>query len=77
MQNLLREQLEQVLARLPDREAHILRLRYGLEDGETHTLEEVGKQIGVTRERVRQLEAQALNRLRRSSAHMLLIDYLR
>ncbi|MCB9438070.1 MAG: sigma-70 family RNA polymerase sigma factor [Anaerolineales bacterium] len=77
MQNLLREQLEQVLARLPDREAHILRLRYGLEDGETHTLEEVGKQIGVTRERVRQLEAQALNRLRRSSAHTLLIDYLR
>ncbi|PJF42908.1 MAG: RNA polymerase subunit sigma [Phototrophicales bacterium] len=77
MQNLLREQLDQVLARLPEREAHILRLRYGLEDGETHTLEEVGKQIGVTRERVRQLEAQALNRLRRSSAHTLLIDYLR
>ncbi len=77
MQNLLREQLEQVLERLPDREAHILRLRYGLADGETHTLEEVGKQIGVTRERVRQLEAQALNRLRRSSAHTLLIDYLR
>jgi RNA polymerase primary sigma factor len=77
MQNLLREQLDQVLDRLPDREAHILRLRYGLEDGETHTLEEVGKQIGVTRERVRQLEAQALNRLRRSSAHTLLIDYLR
>jgi RNA polymerase primary sigma factor len=65
------------LHRLPEREAHILRLRYGLEDGETHTLEEVGKQIGVTRERVRQLEAQALNRLRRSSAHTLLIDYLR
>ncbi|MBL1135450.1 MAG: sigma-70 family RNA polymerase sigma factor [Chloroflexi bacterium] len=77
MQNLLREQLELVLARLPEREAHILRLRYGLLDGETHTLEEVGRQIGVTRERVRQLEAQALNRLRRSSAHTLLVDYLR
>lgn len=77
MQNLLREQLELVLTRLPEREAHILRLRYGLLDGETHTLEEVGRQIGVTRERVRQLEAQALNRLRRSSAHTLLVDYLR
>jgi RNA polymerase primary sigma factor len=75
--NLLREQLDQVLQRLPEREAHILKLRYGLLDGESHTLEEVGKQIGVTRERVRQLEAQALNRLRRSSAHTLLVDYLR
>ncbi|MBN2306031.1 MAG: sigma-70 family RNA polymerase sigma factor [Anaerolineae bacterium] len=74
--NLLREHLEFVLARLPDREAHILQLRYGLLDGETHTLEEVGQQIGVTRERVRQLEAQALNRLRHSSAHQLLQDYL-
>jgi RNA polymerase primary sigma factor len=74
--NLLREHLEQVLARLPEREAHILQLRYGLLDGETHTLEEVGHKIGVTRERVRQLEAQALNRLRHSSAHQLLRDYL-
>ncbi len=76
-QNLLREHLQQALARLPEREAHILQLRYGLQDGETHTLEEVGRQIGVTRERVRQLEAQALNRLRHSSAHQLLRDYLR
>jgi RNA polymerase primary sigma factor len=75
-QNLLREHLMQVLARLPEREAHILQLRYGLLDGKTHTLEEVGRQIGVTRERVRQLEAQALNRLRHSSAHQLLQDYL-
>jgi RNA polymerase primary sigma factor len=74
--NLLREHLDQVLARLPEREAHILQLRYGLLDGETHTLEEVGQKIGVTRERVRQLEAQALNRLRHSSAHQLLQDYL-
>ncbi len=76
-QNLLREHLALVLTRLPEREAHILQLRYGLLDGETHTLEDVGRQIGVTRERVRQLEAQALNRLRHSSAHRLLQDYLR
>ncbi|NLE52714.1 MAG: sigma-70 family RNA polymerase sigma factor [Chloroflexi bacterium] len=74
--NLLREHLAQVLERLPKREAHILELRYGLLDGETHTLEEVGHEIGVTRERVRQLEAQALNRLRHSSAYQLLQDYL-
>jgi RNA polymerase primary sigma factor len=75
-QNLLREHLIEVLERLPEREAHILELRYGLMDGETHTLEEVGREIGVTRERVRQLEAQALNRLRHSSAFQLLQDYL-
>ncbi|HML21212.1 MAG TPA: sigma-70 family RNA polymerase sigma factor [Aggregatilinea sp.] len=74
--NLLREHLAQALERLPEREAHILQLRYGLADGETHTLEEVGREIGVTRERVRQLEAQALNRLRHSSAYQLLQDYV-
>jgi RNA polymerase primary sigma factor len=73
---LLQEQLESALDRLPPREAQILRLRYGLEDGRVYTLEEVGQTIGVTRERVRQLEAQALNRLRQSSAHVILRDYL-
>lgn len=73
---LLHEQLEGALDRLPAREAQILRLRYGLEDGRVYTLEEVGQTIGVTRERVRQLEAQALNRLRQSSAHVILRDYL-
>jgi RNA polymerase primary sigma factor len=73
---LLQEQLEGALDRLPAREAQILRLRYGLEDGRVYTLEEVGQTIGVTRERVRQLEAQALNRLRQSSAHVILRDYL-
>ncbi|MEM6281074.1 MAG: sigma-70 family RNA polymerase sigma factor [Chloroflexota bacterium] len=73
---LLQEQLEGALDRLPPREAQILRLRYGLEDGRVYTLEEVGQTIGVTRERVRQLEAQALNRLRQSSAHVILRDYL-
>jgi RNA polymerase primary sigma factor len=74
--NLLHQQLAQALDRLPSREAQILRLRYGLEDGRVYTLEEVGQEIGVTRERVRQLEAQALNRLRQSSAHVILRDYL-
>jgi RNA polymerase primary sigma factor len=74
--HLLHEQLTQALDRLPPREAQILRLRYGLEDGRVYTLEEVGQTIGVTRERVRQLEAQALNRLRQSSAHVILRDYL-
>jgi len=73
--HLLREQVTQLLDRLPEREGYILRLRYGLQDGRVHTLEEVGKEIGVTRERVRQLEAQALNRLRHSSA-LMLRDYL-
>jgi RNA polymerase primary sigma factor len=75
-QEMLREHLAKALARLPDREAKILQLRYGLFDGEQHTLEEVGKAIGVTRERVRQLEAQALNRLRRSSSHQILRDFM-
>lgn len=74
--HLLHEQLQGALDRLPPREAQILRLRYGLEDGRVYTLEEVGQTIGVTRERVRQLEAQALNRLRQSSAHVILRDYL-
>ena len=74
--SLLQEQLQQSLDKLPSREAQILRLRYGLADGRVYTLEEVGQTIGVTRERVRQLEAQALNRLRQSSAHVILKDYL-
>ncbi len=74
--HLLHVQLQQALDKLPAREAQILRLRYGLADGRVYTLEEVGKTIGVTRERVRQLEAQALNRLRQSSAKVILEDYL-
>ena len=74
--HLLHTQLQQALDRLPEREAQILRLRYGLADGRVYTLEEVGNTIGVTRERVRQLEAQALNRLRQSSAYVTLKDYL-
>ncbi len=73
---MLGEYLQTALNRLPERESKILQLRYGLLDGEAHTLEEVGKEMGVTRERVRQLEAQALNRLRRSSSHAILRDFL-
>ncbi len=62
--NLLREHLESVLNGLPPREVRILQLRYGLLDGQAYTLEEVGRKMGVTRERVRQIEAQALSRLR-------------
>jgi RNA polymerase primary sigma factor len=66
-QNLLREQLKKVLEKLPPREARILQLRYGLVDGRMLTLNEVGRKMGVTRERVRQIETQALHRLRNSN----------
>jgi RNA polymerase primary sigma factor len=75
--NLLREQIQDVLSTLPPREVRILQLRYGLLDGESYTLEEVGKKMGVTRERVRQIEAQALSRLRHPSHRRKLRDYLK
>jgi RNA polymerase primary sigma factor len=74
--NLLRENLREVLNELPPREVRILQLRYGLLDGQAYTLAEVGHKMGVTRERVRQLEAQALNRLRHPPIHRKLHDYL-
>ena len=74
--NLLREQLREVLSGLPPREVRILQLRYGMLDGQPYTLEEVGRKVGVTRERVRQIEAQALNRLRHPSIRRKLHDYL-
>ena len=75
--SLLREQLRDVLHSLPPREVRILQLRYGLHDGQSYTLEEVGRKMGVTRERVRQIEAQALSRLRHPSHRRVLADYLR
>jgi len=74
--NLLKEHLVSVLDTLPSREARILQLRYGLLDGKTYTLEMVGRKMGVTRERVRQIEAQALSRLRNPAIKRRLRDYL-
>jgi len=74
--NLLREHLDIVLDGLPPREVRILQLRYGLLDGQAYTLEEVGRKMGVTRERVRQIEAQALSRLRHPAIRRKLREYL-
>ena len=74
--NLLREHLGEVMNGLPPREVRILQLRYGLLDGQAYTLEEVGRKMGVTRERVRQIEAQALSRLRHPTVRRKLRDYL-
>jgi len=76
-QQLLRETLESVMTALSPREARILRLRFGLRDGRAHTLEEVGEKFGLTRERIRQIEHQALDRLRHPRRSQQLQDYLR
>lgn len=73
---LLKEQLEEVLDTLTEREQKVLKLRFGLEDGRSRTLEEVGKQFGVTRERIRQIEAKALRKLRHPSRSKQLKDFL-
>ena len=73
---LLREQLDDELATLTEREQKVLRLRFGLDDGKTRTLEEVGKEFQVTRERIRQIEAKAIRKLRQPSRSKKLQDYL-
>ena len=73
---MLKEQLEDVLDTLTDREENVLRLRFGLDDGRTRTLEEVGRVFGVTRERIRQIEAKALRKLRHPSRSKQLKDFL-
>ncbi len=73
---LLREQLVEVLKTLTPREEKVLRLRFGIEDGHTRTLEEVGKEFNVTRERIRQIEAKALRKLRHPSRSKKLKDFL-
>ena len=73
---LLREQLEEVMKTLTPREAKVLRLRFGLDDGKARTLEEVGKEFDVTRERIRQIEAKALRKLRHPSRSKKLKDYM-
>ncbi len=75
-QMLLREQLDKVLDSLTEREKKVLRLRFGLDDGRQRTLEEVGKEFNVTRERIRQIEAKALRKLRHPSRSKQLKDYL-
>jgi len=75
-QNLLTERLEDILATLSPREARILRLRFGLQDGRSYTLEEVGRKFGLTRERIRQIEHEALDRLRHPSRSRRLRDYM-
>ena len=74
--NMLRQQLAEVMQTLSPRECKVLRLRFGLEDGRAHTLEEVGKEFDVTRERVRQIEAKALRKLRHPSRSKILKDFL-
>ena len=74
--SLLKEQLEDVLCTLNEREQKVLKLRFGLEDGRARTLEEVGKEFDVTRERIRQIEAKALRKLRHPSRSKKLKDYL-
>ncbi len=73
---LLREQLEEVLSTLTEREEQVLRMRFGLTDGKPHTLEEVGKEFDVTRERIRQIESKALRKLRHPSRSKKLRDFL-
>lgn len=73
---LLKEQLEEVMSTLTPREAKVLKLRFGLEDGKSRTLEEVGSQFNVTRERIRQIEAKALRKLRHPSRSKKLRDYM-
>lgn len=75
-QNLLREKIEEVLATLTPREARILRLRFGLQNGRSYTLEEVGQKFGLTRERIRQIEGKALRRLRHPRRSRQLRDFL-
>ncbi|MBO7345682.1 MAG: sigma-70 family RNA polymerase sigma factor, partial [Clostridia bacterium] len=74
--NMLKEQLIGVLDTLTPREEKVLRLRYGLDDGKPRTLEEVGKEFNVTRERIRQIEAKALRKLRHPSRSKRLKDYI-
>ncbi len=75
-QEALKQQIAEALSTLSDRERKVLELRFGLNDGRTRTLEEVGKEFNVTRERIRQIEAKALRKLRQPSRSRRLKDYL-
>ena len=73
---LLKEQVQEILDVLTEREQKILKMRFGLEDGKSHTLEEVGQEFSVTRERIRQIEAKALTKLRKHKDAKKLYEYL-
>ena len=73
---LLKEQIDEVLSSLSQREQRVLQLRFGLEDGRSRTLEEVGREFNVTRERIRQIEAKVLRKLRHPTRSRKLRDYL-
>ena len=73
---LLKDEIDDILLTLTEREEKVIRLRFGLEDGKARTLEEVGQMFGVTRERIRQIEAKALRKLRHPSRSRKLRDYL-
>ena len=73
---MLRDQLDEVLGTLTEREQKVLRLRFGMDDGRARTLEEVGKEFNVTRERIRQIEAKAIRKLKHPSRSRKLKDYL-
>jgi RNA polymerase primary sigma factor len=75
-QSMLRDKIEEVLSTLAPREARVLRMRFGLDDGNVYTLEEVGQKFGLTRERIRQIEGKALRRLRHPRRARQLKDYL-
>ena len=75
MQVRLKEQVDEALGKLTEREERVLRLRFGLDDGRERTLEEVGREFNVTRERIRQIETKALRRLRNNRRANLLRDY--
>lgn len=74
--DLLKDQLKAALEALPAREAYVLRLRYGLENGHVYTLEEIGQRVGVARERIRQLEIRGLNRLCETIQNAALHNYI-
>ena len=74
---MLKEQVKEILSALTEREQKILKLRFGLEDGKQHTLEEVGQEFTVTRERIRQIEAKALAKLRKHKDARKLHDYIK
>ena len=73
---MLKDEISEVLLTLTEREEKVIRLRFGLEDGKSRTLEEVGQMFGVTRERIRQIEAKALRKLRHPSRSRKLKDYM-